>query len=240
VNAHTRKTIAKIQSHPAPRQLKWNDFVRVWDDVADSVEYEKGDRLVVHINNERVVFHRPHNDVVSIDDIERARALLSTRPESGEAGTLLAVTIDTKGARLIDYDLDSARTLKTERDVRNSDPHARRMRAVERRTGTDNEEGLLHYFDDVAVAVGETGETFVVLGTGGGKSDVAAEFIGRLQDRHPQVAEHLAGSGSIDLSAASDSDIEAKAIAVLHGEYSVPRTPGRSRTPARRSLLAHG
>ncbi|WP_246782197.1 hypothetical protein [Tsukamurella paurometabola] len=218
VNAHTRKTIAKILSNPAPRQLKWKDFVQVWDDVADSVEYEKGDRLVVHINNERVVLHRPHNDVVPIDDIERARPLLRATQETSDAGTLLVVAIDTKRARLIDYDLDSARTSTQEKDLRNSDPRARRMRAVERKTGNDDEQVLVTYFDKIAATLAEDEQSFVVLGHGGGKSDIGAEFIARLRSHHPQVAERLAGSGYIDLSAATDTDIEKKAIEVLHGE----------------------
>lgn len=76
MNAHVRKTIAEILGSPAPRQLKWEPFAHVWDDVADSVEDEHGDRFVVHINGEREVFHRPNDGIVPIEDIERARHLL--------------------------------------------------------------------------------------------------------------------------------------------------------------------
>jgi hypothetical protein len=55
----------------------------------------------------------------------------------------------------------------------------------------------------------------VVLGHGDGKANAAEGFVTRLRAKHPAVAEHLRGVGDIDLSAASDAALEAKAITLL-------------------------
>jgi intein/homing endonuclease len=217
MDAHNRKTIATILAHPAPRQLKWEKFLHVFDDVADSVENESGDRLAVEMNGHRTVFHRPHNGVVSIEDIERARHLLLATPDLKGAGTALVVTVDTETARLIDFDLDTEKVSETEQDVHNPDRRARRMRTVEKRTGNDDEQVLVTFFEDIAAALKSDGDrTFVVLGHGAGKSDVAAELVARLKAHHPDVAAHLAGVGEIDLSAANDDAIERKTVELLH------------------------
>lgn len=217
MNAHNRKTIAKILGHPAPRQLEWDKFVHAFEDVADSVENESGDRLAVTMNGHREVFHRPHDGVVSIEDIENARKLLRAAPDLRGTGTLLVVTVDTEEARLLDFDLDETTVQDTERDVKNPDRRARRMRTVEKRTGNDDEHVLVTYFDEIAQALVDGGDrTFVVLGHGSGKSDVAAGFVERIQAKRPELAQHLAGVGAIDLSAANDAAIEDAAVRLLH------------------------
>ena len=77
MNAHNRKTRDAILGHPAPRDIEWTQFINMWEDVADEVEQEHGDRLSVSLNGHREVFHRPHDGRVSIEDIELARHLLA-------------------------------------------------------------------------------------------------------------------------------------------------------------------
>ncbi|WP_427891803.1 hypothetical protein ACQHIV_04125 [Kribbella sp. GL6] len=73
MDGHVRKTYEAILAQPAPRDLLWDRFVTLWRDIADDVEDENGDRLAVKRNGHRVVFHRPHNGRVSIEDVEMAR-----------------------------------------------------------------------------------------------------------------------------------------------------------------------
>ncbi len=218
MNAHTRKTYTSIIGTPAPRNLDWDKFVTLWEDIADRVENESGDRLAVDLNGHREVFHRPHDGRVSIEDVELARKLLRSSPELLGTGSVVAVTVDAKQARILAFDLDSAKVVDQGETVRDHDPRARHLRTVERHIGRDDEHDLSHFFDDLATAIAQdaAGQTFVVLGHGAGKSNVADGFVARLRDRHPSVAEHLAGVADVDLSAVDDAAIEAKALAVVH------------------------
>lgn len=217
MNAHTRKTLAAITGHPAPRDLEWTRFVTLWQDLADEVEQESGDRLAVRMNGHREVFHRPHDGRVSVGAIEQARKLLADHPELQGTGSLFAVAMDAERARILDFDLAATGVQDTERDVRNPDPAARHLRTVERHTGHDDHQVYLRYFDELAAALTEEigARRFVILGHGTGKSDVAEDFVLRLQEKDPALADRIAGVGVLDLSAAGDADIEAAAQRVI-------------------------
>lgn len=219
LNSHSRKTYHAILGTPAPRDLEWDKFVTLWEDIADDVKDESGDRLSVTMHGHRQVFRRPHDGRVSIEDVERARHLLAATPHDKGVGHVLVVTIDERHARILDFDLDASRVKDTERDVRDKNPRSRHLRTVERHTGHDDEAALKGFFDEIATTLEPElrGGTFVVLGHGTGESDASAEFVTRLRAKHPAVAEHIAGVGTIDLSAANDAAIEAKAEQLVRG-----------------------
>lgn len=219
MNAHTRKTQAAILGSPAPRDLRWAAFVTLWEDLADRVDQESGDRLAVVLNGHREVFRRPHDGLVSIEDVERARHLLAAAPEPKGRGHAVAVALDERSARILDFDLDAATVAHTERDVRDHDPRSRHLRTVERHTGNEDEQDLTHYFDDVARTLQPLvrDAEFVVLGHGTGTSNAARAFVERLEHSHHQLARQVAGVADVDLSAASDADLESATERVLAG-----------------------
>ncbi|MDF0530245.1 hypothetical protein P0W64_07215 [Tsukamurella sp. 8F] len=217
MNAHTRKTYEAILGAPAPRDLEWDRFVTLWSDLADSVSNESGDRLAVQYQGHREVFRRPHDGRVSIEDVERARHLLKSHPEPKGVGTVAAVAIDAEKARILVFDLDAQKVVDRSETIRDTDPRARRLRTVERRTGRDDVADLTGYFDELADAVRADlgGRPFVVLGHGHGKSDVAAGFVDRLRSHHGELAQAVAGVADVDLSAADDGRLETETVAVL-------------------------
>lgn len=219
MNGHTRKTYEKIVGEPAPRDLEWDSFVTLWEDIADRVEQESGDRLAVDMNGHREVFRRPHDGIVSIEDVEQARHLLAKTPDLKGSGHVLAVTVDAKGARILDFDLDTAKVEDTEKDVKDDDPRSRRLRTVEKKTGHDDVGDLDAFFTDLADALTPivADRTFVVFGHGTGKSNVAELFVERLRDKHHDLAEKVVAVADIDLSAATDADIEAKTKQLAQG-----------------------
>ena len=161
----------------------------------------------------REVFRRPHDGRVSIEDVERARHLLAATPEPKGTGALLAVAIDAEHARILDFDLDARTVADTERTVTDEDRRAHHLRTVERHSGHDDERDVLHYFDQVAEALRTTApdRPFVVLGHGHGKADIAVEFVERLRAAHADVAARVTAVAAVDLSAATDADLEAAA-----------------------------
>jgi hypothetical protein len=220
VNAHNRKTYEAITRGRAPRALEWAQFVSLWQDVADDVEQETGDRLAVHLNGHRVVFRRQHDGLVSLEDIEHARRLLASTPPDRDTGRLLVVAIDDERARIITYVRgDGPTTEQQSRTIRDTEPAARRLRTVERRTGRDDVHDLTGYFDDIAAALTSVADDvpLVVLGAGHGKSAAAESFAQRLRTHHGVLGQRLRGVGRVDLSSATDTDLETAALAVLEG-----------------------
>lgn len=220
MNAHNRKTYEAITRGRAPRALEWAQFVSLWQDVADDVEQETGDRLAVHLNGHRVVFRRQHDGLVSLEDIEHARRLLASTPPDRDTGRLLVVAIDDERARIITYVRgDGPTTEQQSRTIRDTEPAARRLRTVERRTGRDDVHDLTGYFDDIAAALTALADDvpLVVLGAGHGKSAAAESFAQRLRTHHSVLGQRLRGVGRVDLSSATDTDLETAALAVLEG-----------------------
>ncbi|MFD3591519.1 hypothetical protein ACFWU5_02235 [Nocardia sp. NPDC058640] len=217
MNQHTRKTLASIKGHPAPTDIEWTQFITMWEDIADEVEQEHGDRLAVKMNGHREVFHRQHNGRVSIGDIEHARQLLKDHPELKGSGDMFVVAMDSEKARVLHFDLATPGVTDTEHDVINHDKVAHHIRTVEHHTGHDDPQVFLKYFDDIAVAlIEEIGtEDFVLLGHGRGNSDVADDFVKRLKEINPPLAKRIAGVGVIDLSAANDAAIESAAQKIM-------------------------
>ena len=220
MNAHNRKTYEAITRGRAPRALEWSQFVSLWQDVADDVEQETGDRLAVHLNGHRAVFRRQHDGLVSLEDVEHARRLLASTPPDRDTGRLLVVAIDDERARIITYVRgDGPTTEQQSRTIRDTEPAARRLRTVERRTGRDDVHDLTGYFDDIAAALTSVADDvpLVVLGAGHGKSAAAESFAQRLRTHHGVLGQRLRGVGRVDLSSATDTDLETAALAVLEG-----------------------
>ena len=220
MNAHNRKTYEAITRGRAPRALEWSQFVSLWHDVADDVEQETGDRLAVHLNGHQAVFRRQHDGLVSLEDIEHARRLLASTPPDRDTGRLLVVAIDDERARIITYVRgDGPTTEQQSRTIRGTEPAARRLRTVERRTGRDDVHDLTGYFDDIAAALTSVADDvpLVVLGAGHGKSAAAESFAQRLRTHHGVLGQRLRGVGRVDLSSATDTDLETAALAVLEG-----------------------
>lgn len=218
MNAHHRKTYEAIIAGRAPRALEWAQFVSFWQDVAGDVEQETGDRLAVHLNGHRTVFRRQHDGRVSLDDIERARRVLASTPPDRDTGWLLVVAIDDERARIITYQLgDGPTTEQQSRTIHDTEPTSRRLRTVERRSGCDDILDLTGYFDDVATALASYPDELplVVLGAGHGKSAAAESFAQRLRTHHSVIGHRLLGVGRVDLSSATDTDLQTAALAVL-------------------------
>jgi hypothetical protein len=217
MTSHAEQTRDAILGDEAPRDIEWTRFVQMWEDTADRVEDETGDRLAVNLNGHREVFHREHNGIVGIEDIERARRLLRDPPRPQGGGGLLVVAVDNRTTRIIDFDQNSAKTRTSSRTVEALDPTADHLRTVERRTGRDDERDLVGYFTAIGRELTEQypGRHFVVLGHGHGKSNTAEQFVQRMKSHDKTVHARILAVGQVDLSAASDTDLarEAKRLA---------------------------
>lgn len=217
MTSHAEKTRDAILGPEAPRDIEWTRFVQMWEDTADRIEDETGDRLAVILNGHREVFRREHSGIVGIEDIERARHLLRATPETQGGGGLLVVAVDNRATRIIDFDLNTAKTRASSRTLEGSDPTADHLRTVERQTGRDDEHDLVGYFTAIGreLTAQYPGREFVVLGHGHGKANTAEQFVERMKSHDKTVHARIIAVGQIDLSAASDTAIarEAKRLA---------------------------
>jgi hypothetical protein len=218
VDAHNRKTYEAITEGRAPRALEWKQFVGFWQEVADDVQQETGDRLAVHLHGHRAVFRRQHDGRVSLEDIEHARRLLASTQPDRDTGRLRVVAIDDERARIITFERGAGPTTEQQsRTIHDTEPAARRLRTVERRSGRDDVRDLTGFFDDVAAALAAFPDEvpLVVLGAGHGKSAAGEEFAQRLRTHHSALRHRLRGVGRVDLSSATDTDLETAALAVV-------------------------
>lgn len=211
---HAEKTKARLLSSPAPRDIEWDHFVTMWQHYADRVEQESGDRLAVDMNGHRVVFHRPHDARVGIEDVERARHLFADHASTQGSGHLFVVTLTDEDARFYDFDLNAhAVEVDQHEHEKNPDPRGHHMRTVEKKTGRDDEKDLDRFFDDLVSDLEKdaAGRDFVLLGHGTGKANATDQFVAFLERRHSPLRDHLRAVGTIDLSAAGEPEIEKKA-----------------------------
>jgi hypothetical protein len=214
--SHAEKTREAILGAEAPRDIEWTRFVQMWEDTADRIEDETGDRLAVDHHDHRAVFRREHNGIVGIEDIERARHLLRATDSAPGGGTgedgLLVVAVDTRTTRIIDFDLNTPKTRASSRTVESDEPNptTERLRTVERQSGRDDEHDLVSYFTSIGKELTgkNPGRDFVVLGHGHGKANTAEQFVERMRSHDKTVHARVLAVGQIDLSAASDTDIE--------------------------------
>ncbi len=128
------------------------------------------------------------------------------------------MAVDAKNARIIDFQLGDGHVIEeASRTIGDPERVARRLRTVERRHGRDDVHDLTAYFDDIATALTETptATPVVVLGAGHGKADLAPAFADRVHEHHHLLGDRVRGVGDIDLSAATDADLEAAARLVL-------------------------
>lgn len=219
MGSHAEKTRGAILGAEAPRDIEWTRFVQMWEDVADRIEDETGDRLAVDMNGHREVFRRAHDGIVGIEDVERARHLLRATPGDQGGGELLVVAVDNRETRIIDFDLNTEKTRASTRKLQDDDPTADHLRTVERRSGRegDEERDLVGYLTSIGkeLTAHYGGRKFVVLGHGKGKANTAEQFVARMKTHDKTVHARVLAVGQIDLSAASDTDIvrEAKRLA---------------------------
>ncbi len=211
---HPQKTKERILSSPAPRDIEWTHFITMWENYADRVEQESGDRLAVDMNGHRQVFRRQKDGLVGIEDIEHARHLFHSHESTEGQGHLFVVTVTNDDARFYDFDLNAHDVEVDQHEhEKNPDPSGHHMRTVEKKTGRDDENDLKRFFDDLITELNKdaAGRDFVLLGHGSGKSNAAQEFKKYLEkDRHP-LHEHIIAVGDIDLSAAGEPELEKKA-----------------------------
>lgn len=146
---HPEKTKERILAGPAPRDIESTHFMTMWENYADRVQQESGDRLAVDINGHRQVFRRQHDGLVDIEDIEHARHLFAAH-ETTEGSGRLFVTLSHEDARFYDFDL-SAHDVEVDQHEHEKNPGARghHMRTVEKKTGRDDENDLKRFFDDL-------------------------------------------------------------------------------------------
>lgn len=211
---HPQKTKEGILGHPAPRDISFDHFITMWENYADKVEQESGDRLAVDMNGHRQVFRRQKDGLVGIEDIERARHLFAAHETTEGSGHLFVVTLTQEDARFYDFDLD-AHDVEVDQHEHEKNPDARghHMRTVEKKTGRDDKADLKRFFDDLVSELNTVAAArdIVLLGHGTGTSNAAQQFSDYLAEGSHPLHEHIVAVGDIDLSAAGEPEIEKKA-----------------------------
>jgi hypothetical protein len=198
-----------LSGHPVG--LGWDDVISLITHIGKVVSHVDG-VFVFEVNHKRGSFTRRRDNVVPDYVVSDLRKFL----ESAEAEMFVRHQVDTS---IVVIDHRAARILKLGRDANRApvnqkpnDPHGFHRHLIHRREAHYEGERVpedTSFFERIAHDLTSSGP-IVIFGHGHGKSDEADLLLAYLHKHHPELADRVLATGHGDLSALSESLIEAE------------------------------
>ncbi|WP_419759861.1 hypothetical protein [Acidisoma sp.] len=203
-----RRTLDSLYAHPLARNLEWTDVMALFRE-AGSVERKANDETVLQLGGEQQMLRRPHSKDLTLDEVMEIRHFLTRvgmSPQRAATADNFLVTIDHHEAHV--YHLDLSASDPANNVIKPADPHhflhhlthkdqtrERGQRAAEDAT----------YYERIAQAVAGAVPhgKIVVIGHGEGHSDAGHHLIAWIKLHHAEVARHVIGEVTADLSSAT-------------------------------------
>ena len=200
-----RRTLDGLYAHPLARNLEWTNVMALFHEIG-SVEHKPNDGTVLQLGAEQQMLRRPHGKDLTLDEVMEIRHFLTrvgVSPPHASAANDFLVTIDNHEAHVYHLDLRAADA--SDHVIRPADPHhflhhlthkdqtrERGQRATEDAT----------FYERIAQAVAGAVPhgKIVVIGHGAGHSDAGHHLIAWIELHHAEVARHVIGEVTADLS----------------------------------------
>ena len=206
------RTYDRIFQHPISHNLEWRD-VRAMLGRIGQLEEEHNGNLKVTRNGQVIVLHPPRTkDVAEMDEIMTLRHFLehseAAAPDTPEREPHWLLVIDHHEARIFRAELEGGvpqRILPHKPDdyFRHAHDSKSSSRGQEQPDPKD-------FFEPVTEVLQVAGP-ILIFGNGTGTSSEMHQFIEWLKLHHPQVAERIIGSLTVDESHLSEGQFLAKA-----------------------------
>ena len=199
-----------------PHNLSWSEAVELVEHLGE-VRPHGGDDFVFRVGTQRVFFKKPQTHDLGVEEVSRLRKLLK---DAGPIGPLeqepaqpirMIVVIDHHAAHVY-QDLGGNRPA-AEHKVRPYDPYHFHHHLIHRKEAHYRGERVPEedsFYEEIAEEITSANE-IVLIGHATGKSN-AAEFLKEyLKTHHPDTSRRVLATESADLSAVTESEIEALA-----------------------------
>src|SRR6516164_2163445 len=220
-----RRTLEAIFRHPVSGNIAWSDAFHLIERLGTARQEPNG-RMLFAIGEHRYVFHAPHAKELTPEEVAQLHRFLQAAdatPTSVEVveeehvaespTTDMVVAIDHHQTRLFTI----AGTSETARTLRPYDPyhflhHLSHRQDRELRGQREPEEP--GYYSAIAAALAPA-RRIVLLGHGTGHSNAAAHLEDVLRAKHPEIHGRIVAMKTVDLSAITEPQLLALALATL-------------------------
>jgi len=209
-----RKIYEHIFQHPMPHNLQWREVWAMLGAIADvqAVEDSNGN-LKATRNGQTLVLHRPRGkDLADKKELLHVRHFLersgAPAPAPAMTGTHLLVVIDHREARIYNTELHGSVPQRIApydpfgfgRDLRYNQDDANGKRKPEQKS----------FYEAVAKTL-QSAKQILMFGTGTGSSSAMEQLLAELKHRHPEIAERVIGTKSVDEHHLTEDQLLAKA-----------------------------
>jgi hypothetical protein len=208
----SRRALDALYAHPVARNLEWTDVLALFRDVG-SVEHKPNDETVLQIGAERQLLRKPHSKDLTVDEVMEIRHFLTwvgASPQTTvEAGDFL-VTVDHHEAHV--YHLDLRATDPANHTIKPYDPHHFLHHLTHKDQTRERGERAAEdptFYERIAQAVATAVPhgKIVVIGHGKGHSDAGHHLIAWIKLHHAELASHVLGEVTADLSSVTPAQL---------------------------------
>lgn len=196
-----------------PRSVRWDEAYELIEHLG-RVEPHGAEEFAFVVGAQRELFKRPHSQELGIDEVSRLRKFLKAagaEPDASGAApdSTTVVVVDHHSAHLFrDANGEGA---EQGAQIKPYDPHHFHHHLVHRKEAHyqgDRVPEESSFYEEIAQALAAAKDV-VLVGHAVGKSSAVDALLTHLKAHHPEVAKRVKGVEMVDLSALSESQIEA-------------------------------
>jgi hypothetical protein len=215
MSKHLESLYQNLLHGKLPHNLSWSETVELVEHLGE-VQPHGDDEFVFRVGSQRVLFKRPHTHDLGVEEVSRLRKFLKeagTREhtEKPAKSPRMIVVIDHHAAHVY-QDLGGSQPADEDK-VQPYDPFNFHHHLIHRKEAHYRGERIpeeYSFYEEVAKDLTPANE-IVLIGHATGKSN-AADFLKEyLQTHHPDISRRVVATESADLSAVTESQVEALA-----------------------------
>ena len=196
-----------------PRNLSWNEAVELIQHLG-TAEPHGGDEFAFVVGTQRAFFKKPHNHELGVEEVSRLRKFLKEAGPNRDTRKAtqphrIIVVIDHHAAHVY-QDVDGTRP-GDEVTVRPHDPFHFHHHLIHRKEAHYSGERVpeeTSFYEEITKDLAAANE-IVLIGHGTGKSSAVEFLMDYLKTHHSEIAQHVRGVETADLSALTEPEIEA-------------------------------
>lgn len=215
MSKHLDSLYQNLVSGKLPHNLSWNEAVELVAHVGE-VQPRGNDEFVFLVGDQRTFLRRPHTHDLGVEETSRLRKFLmearSTLPSEQQAQPSRMIVVIDHHAAHVYHDSGGSRPVE-EHKVQPHDPFNFHHHLIHRKEAHYRGERVPEedsFYEEVAKDITPASE-IVLIGHAIGKSS-AADFLNEyLKAHHPEISRRVIATENTDLSAVTETGIEALA-----------------------------